>query len=124
VVWSDDLEAALLLATIERKPVIIDFTADWCVACKELDHYTFSDPAVMAAFRDFILVRIDLTDSASEVNQRHQKEYAIFGLPSVTFLTPDGERLADLTVTGFVQAQVFLDVLARAREASHPPAGM
>jgi thiol:disulfide interchange protein DsbD len=124
VVWSDDLEAALLLASMERKPVIIDFTADWCVVCRELDHYTFSDPAVVAAFRDFILVRIDLTDSASEANQRYQREYVIFGLPNVTFLTPEGVRLADLTVTGFVKAQEFLAVLARAREASHPPAGM
>ncbi len=124
VVWSDDLEAALLLASMERKPVIIDFTADWCVACQELDHYTFSDPAVVAAFREFILVRIDLTDSASQANQRYQREYAIFGLPSVTFLTPEGKRLAELTVTGFVKAPEFLTLLARAREASQPPAGM
>ncbi len=69
VVWSDDPEAALLLASIERRPVIIDFTADWCVACKELDHYTFSDPQVVAAFRDFLLVRIDMTDAASPENE-------------------------------------------------------
>ena len=43
VEWSDDLEAALMLAGIEQKPVMIDFTADWCIACKELDHLTFSE---------------------------------------------------------------------------------
>jgi thiol:disulfide interchange protein DsbD len=124
VVWSDDPEAALLLASIERRPVIIDFTADWCVACKELDHYTFSDPQVVAAFRDFLLVRIDMTDAASPENEAFRQRYSIYGLPSVTFLTPDGEMLDGLTVTGFVRAPEFLSILTRALEASGRASGM
>ncbi len=118
VTWSDDLEAALVLAGIEGKPVMIDFTADWCAACKELDHRTFSDPAVVEAFSDFILVRIDMTDNTDPRNQEYTARYEIFGLPSVTFLTPQGEMLQEHTVTGFVRAPEFLDILGRVREAA------
>ena len=116
--WTDDMEAALLLAGIERRPVMIDFTADWCIACKELDHFTFSDPEVVGVLQEFILVRIDMTDATTPANKEYQRRYEIYGLPSVTFLTPDGEMLGDLTVTGFVKAPEFLDILRRAQQAS------
>jgi thiol:disulfide interchange protein DsbD len=121
VEWSDDLEAALMLAEIEQKPVMIDFTADWCIACKELDHYTFSDPSVIEAFRNFILVRIDMTDDATPENREYQQRYEIYGLPSVTFLTPSGEMLEDFTVTGFLKAPRFLEYLNGSLAASKNP---
>ncbi len=116
--WTEDMEAALLLAEIEQRPVMIDFTADWCIACKELDHYTFSDPTVVEVLKSFLLVRIDMTDSATPENKEYQRRYEIYGLPSVTFLTPAGEMLKDLTVTGFMKAPEFLDILNRVVEAS------
>lgn len=116
--WGDDLEAALLLADIEQKPVIIDFTADWCIACKELDHNTFSDPEVIAAFQNFILVRIDMTDNSDPRNQEYTRQYEIYGLPSVTFLTPAGKMLEDYKVTGFIKVPNFLEILNQALEAS------
>jgi len=118
VTWSDDLDAALILAEIEGKPVMVDFTADWCVACKELDHRTFSDPAVIEAFADFILVRIDMTDNTDPRNQEYTGRYEIFGLPSITFLTPGGEMLREYKVTGFMRAPEFLAILEAVREAS------
>ncbi|MFO7769106.1 MAG: protein-disulfide reductase DsbD [bacterium] len=116
--WGEDLEAALQTAEREEKPVVVDFTADWCVACKELDHFTFSDPRVVEAFRDFILVRVDMTDDTSPKNREYQREYEIYGLPSVTFLTPAGEKMDDLTVTGFMKAPRFLEILEEARSRS------
>ncbi len=121
VVWNDDLEAALFLAGVENKPVMIDFTADWCTACHELDRRTFSDPAVVAAFSGFILVRIDMTDNTDPRNQEYTRRYEIFGLPSVTFLNPAGDMLGDFKVTGFMKAPEFLEILNGVREASKNP---
>jgi thiol:disulfide interchange protein len=78
----------------------------------------------VAAFRDFLLVRIDMTDAASPENEAFRQRYSIYGLPSVTFLTPDGEMLDGLTVTGFVRAPEFLSILTRALEASGRASGM
>jgi len=116
--WGDDVEAALILSEIEGKPVMIDFTADWCVACKELDHFTFSDPAVVEVLKGFILVRVDLTDNNDPKNQEYYPRYEIYGLPSVTFITPSGELLSDLKVVGFVKADRFLETLNAVLEAS------
>lgn len=116
--WGDDVDAALILSEIEGKPVMIDFTADWCVACKELDHRTFSDPAVVEVLKEFILVRVDLTDNKNPKNQEYYPRYEIYGLPSVTFITPSGEMLSDQKVVGFVRADRFLDTLNAVLEAS------
>lgn len=119
--WGDDLEAALFLAEMEQKPVMIDFTADWCTACKELDRYTFSDPAVIEAFQQFILVRIDMTDRSNPQNEELRRQYNILSLPSVTFLAPSGEMLPDYTVSGFVRGPEFLEILQGVLEAPKNP---
>jgi len=116
--WGDDVDAALILGEIEGKPVMIDFTADWCVACKELDHITFSDPAVVEVLQQFILVRVDLTDNDDPRNQEYYPRFEIYGLPSVTFLTPAGEMLADQKVIGFVRPERFLETLNAVLAAS------
>jgi thiol:disulfide interchange protein DsbD len=117
LVWGDDVDAALILSEIEGKPVMIDFTADWCVACQELDHFTFSDPAVVEVLQEFILVRVDLTES-NEANQEYYSRFEIYGLPSVTFLTPSGEMLTEHKVIGFVNAERFLETLNAVLAAS------
>jgi thiol:disulfide interchange protein DsbD len=118
VAWNDDLEAALFLAEMDRKPVMVDFTADWCIECRELDHSTFSDPDVIEEFKKFILVRIDLTDEADPKNEEFRRRYSILSLPSVTFLTPSGEMLPDFTLRGFIRAPEFLEILQGVLEAS------
>jgi len=104
--WGDDVDAALIISEMEGKPVMIDFTADWCVACRELDHLTFSDPAVVEVLQQFILVRVDLTNNDDPKNQEYYPRFEIYGLPSVTFLTPAGEMLPDQKVIGFVKPRI------------------
>ncbi len=103
---------------MDGKPVMIDFTADWCVACLELDHFTFSDPAVIEVFKQFILVRIDMTDRSDPKNTELQRQYNILSLPAVTFLTPSGEVLSDYTINGFIKAPEFLGILQGVLDAS------
>ena len=97
-------------------PLLIDFSADWCVACKELERYTFSDPRVIELARSFVTVRVDATERTAEIRAL-EKTYGIVGLPWVVFVSPDGRLLSDLTVTGFVEADAMLDRMRRALPA-------
>jgi thiol:disulfide interchange protein DsbD len=107
VVWDSDLEASLTASAGSGKPVIIDFTADWCAACKELEHFTYTDPAVIQCSADFEPVMLDMT-ATNDANAALQKRYAVKGLPAVFFICPGGEVLNDLTLQGFEPADRFL----------------
>ncbi|MFM7204434.1 MAG: protein-disulfide reductase DsbD family protein [Myxococcota bacterium] len=105
--WSTDYEAKLAQARAENRPVLIDFTAEWCAACKELEHDTFTDARVIRAAQDFITIRVDGTDETPLFTGLKEK-YGILGLPYVVFIDPNGEKLEPLTVTGFVKPDEFL----------------
>jgi thiol:disulfide interchange protein DsbD len=102
----------LSAATTEGKPLMIDFTAEWCAACHEMEKLTYTDPAVIAASEGFVPVMIDCTDKASPIVKAVQEKYGVRGLPTVVFALPDGTIL-DRTV-GFVEAGDFEKVMARA----------
>ena len=112
--WMSDHAAGLERAASEGKPVIIDFTADWCAACKELEHYTYSDGAVIAESERFVMVMIDATRSTEPVKAL-LAEYDVKGLPTVAFIDSKGERRHELTVTGFIQAEPFLEIMRAVR---------
>lgn len=110
IAWGSDHDGALDRAAAEGRPVIIDFTADWCAACKELEHYTYSDASVIGESRRFEMVMIDATRSTDEVN-RLKDLYEVRGLPTVVFIDSNGERVSGHTVTGFVEAEPFLGLM-------------
>lgn len=123
--WIPDEEAGLRASADQGVPAVIDFYADWCAACKELDEYTFSDARVVAAAgKDFIPIKIDTTERMSTTAEEKtrfaelKKKYAVRGLPKVVFVRPDGTVIEELAITGFVKADVFLERLTRAKEAS------
>jgi thiol:disulfide interchange protein DsbD len=110
IVWGDDYHAALSRAKSEHRPVLVDFGASWCGACKELEQRTFSDPRVVREGRRFIPVRIDL--SPGKVNKEKQDllaSYAQRGLPLVVLHKPTGEVAS--RVTSFVEPEAFLDLM-------------
>ncbi len=89
----DDVDAAFQLAQETNKPVMIDFWAEWCAACKELDHKTFSQPEIYKFVnRDFIALKIDGTEITDEVKQVWKK-FGVKGLPTVVFMDPDGKEI-------------------------------
>ena len=106
--WATDHEASLARASEEGKPVIVDFTADWCAACKELEHFTSTDAQVIALSERFVPVMIDATDGNDPVANALLKKYDVKGLPTVLFLAPDGTVDEALTLTGFEPATPFL----------------
>jgi thioredoxin:protein disulfide reductase len=107
IVFRDGTLAELRAAAAQGRPVFVDFSADWCVSCHELERVTFANPAVIQAARDFHVFRVDLTRFNSAEAQEWRKEFAIRGLPTVVFLAPDGREVLEARVEGFVPATDF-----------------
>jgi thioredoxin:protein disulfide reductase len=91
----------------EGKPVMIDFYADWCAQCKELDKYTYTDSEVIELSKDLNNIKIDLTQTNEEITTN----FGIKGLPVVVFLDAEGNELKELRVTGFMKPADFKDIL-------------
>jgi thiol:disulfide interchange protein DsbD len=116
VTWGDDESAALIAAAAQDRPIILDFTADWCAACKELEHLTYTDPAVVSCAGDFVPVMVDGTEDTPTFSALRQK-YGFQGLPAVYFICPGGAVVENLTLKGFEPADKFLSKMNRAIKA-------
>lgn len=114
--WVREHDAGLIAGRTASRPVILDFTADWCQACKELEHLTYTDPAVVQCAGEFQPVMVDGTKDTPEF-QNLRDHYGFKGLPAVYFICPEGKLLSDLTLTGFEPADEFLAKMNRALHA-------
>ncbi|MBD3265088.1 protein-disulfide reductase DsbD [bacterium] len=104
----NDIDKGLAMAKEEKKPVMIDFYADWCAACKELDAFTYSDDRVEEELKDYVNIKVDY--ESPEVNKDELKEeYNIPGLPLVVFYDSKGNRLPDKRITGYMGPDKFLE---------------
>ena len=94
------------------RPVLLDFYADWCVSCKEMELYTYSDPRVAAKMSGFLLLKADVT--ANDADARALlKRFGLFGPPGILFFDRSGALIPRATVIGFQNAERFLASLAR-----------
>ena len=109
----DALDLRLAAAKTAGKPVMLDFYADWCVSCKEMERFTFADPQVAARLQQMILLQADVTAN-SDADKALLKRFGLFGPPGIIFFEAGGRELADLRVVGFQSAQQFLPTLERA----------
>jgi thiol:disulfide interchange protein DsbD len=99
-----ELEAALKATD---RPVMLDFYADWCVSCKEMEHLTFSDPTVQPRMANALLLQADVTDNSADARAL-LKRFGLFGPPGVLFFDKQGREQADARVVGFVPALGFV----------------
>jgi thiol:disulfide interchange protein DsbD len=113
--WLPYSEQLLEKAKSEKKPVIVDFGANWCAACKELDEQTFKDIRVQTLAPQFLLLRYDATNSSAELDALKEK-YDIVGLPTLLFFNSKGELQKDLTLTAFEEAEPFVQRMNTALE--------
>ena len=102
-----ELRLAVKAANQQGKTVMVDLYADWCVACKEFEHYTFNKQNVKLALANTKLLQIDLTDTGSTSGREIMSHFNIFGLPSILFFDLQGKELTQNRVTGFMNANEF-----------------
>ena len=100
--WAVYSNEAVIAAQKENKPVIIDFFAEWCAACHELEEKTFSTDEFKELSRDFRLLKFDATEDNEQISQV-LKKYQVKGLPSVLFINRNGTLLNELTFTQFLE---------------------
>jgi thiol:disulfide interchange protein DsbD len=105
-----DLDRQLQAAA--GRPVMVDFYADWCVSCKEMDKYTFSDEQVRRDLAGFVLLKADVTANSDD-DQALLKRFGIFGPPTTAFFGPQGGECPNFRLVGFVPAEEFTQHLAQ-----------
>jgi thiol:disulfide interchange protein DsbD len=93
--------------------IMLDFYADWCVSCKEMERFTFADAAVQAKLKPVLLLQADVTAN-SEADQALLKHYGLYGPPAILFFDAQGKELGDFRVTGYQDAARFLQSLQAA----------
>ncbi len=108
IAWQPYSDQALERARASGGPVVIDFYADWCIVCLEMDRLVFADPRVVEAAGDLVMLKADLTDSRSFGAASLAFQYGIRGFPTVVFIGPDGKERGDLRIVQFVPPEAIL----------------
>jgi thioredoxin:protein disulfide reductase len=109
----EDLQAKVAQASAAGKTVMLDFYADWCVSCKEMEKYTFTDAAVQTALANTVLLRADVTKNDA-TDQALLKHFGIFGPPTIAFYDAAGAEQRNYRVVGYMKAGDFAAVLRQA----------
>lgn len=105
---TDDLDAALVAAAANGKSAMLDFYADWCVSCIEMEHYTFTDAGVQSALSNTVLLQADVTAN-DEADQALLQRFGVFGPPTIIFFDTDGSQRHGYEVVGYMKAKAFED---------------
>src|SRR5919198_1052068 len=107
-------DSALARARQEGRPVMIDFFADWCAACNELDHKTYVAPPVVKESDRFLKIKVDGTREEDAITQLYER-FGVLGLPTVAFVASDGKILDAPRVTGFLGPDQFAAEMKKVR---------
>ena len=112
-----DLDREVAQAKAQGESVLVDFSADWCTSCKEMERYTFSDSSVQQALRRTVLLRADVTANNAE-DQALLRRFGIFGPPTIAFYGADGQERTQYRVVGYMKADAFAARTRAALDAS------
>ncbi|MGM0506671.1 MAG: cytochrome c biogenesis protein CcdA [Bacteroidota bacterium] len=116
VIWEPYSDQRLEEALSDGDPVMIDFYADWCIPCLELDRVTFTDPDVIEEAETFVRLKADMTQYESEESRELRERFEIAGVPTILFLDQTGEEARDERVVGFLGPNPFLERMHRSLE--------
>jgi thiol:disulfide interchange protein DsbD len=120
--WLTDEKAALAKAAADGKPLLIDFGAEWCAGCKELEDRTFPDPTVRTEAQRFVALHVDATDDENQEVNRLKDKYGVKGLPTVIMTGKDGKER--LRFNEFVPAEKFYGAMKCSQADSGEVVGM
>ncbi len=115
----DGVEQALAAAKTNNKPVMLDFYADWCVSCKELEETTFKDSNVINALGETVLLQADLTAN-DDKDKALMTHYNIYGPPQIVFFNTEGKEITALRLAGYEAAIPFMERLDSFKQAATP----
>lgn len=108
----DGLQEVVAQASTEQRPVMLDFYADWCVSCKEMEAFTFADAGVQRLLANAIVIQADVTAN-DRADQALLKHFDLFGPPGIIFFDKFGKELPAARIVGFMPAEKFTDHLQR-----------
>ena len=107
--WEQFSETQVLNAKAQSKPLIMDFYADWCIPCLELEHKTFTDAEVISSTKDFVRLKVDLTHFDSPESEALRKKFNISGVPTIVFIDKTGQEVVSSRVVGYLPPKDFLE---------------
>jgi thioredoxin:protein disulfide reductase len=109
-----ELEARIEQANANNQPVMLDFYADWCISCKEMEAYTFTDPNVKQTLAGFVLLQADVTKQ-SEADKALLTKYNLIGPPAILFFNGSQQESQSLRVIGYQDAKTFIKTLQQVK---------
>jgi thiol:disulfide interchange protein DsbD len=114
--WQSYSSQLMQQAKDEGKPVILDFYADWCIPCKELDNFTFSDQRILSQSENFVMLKADLTHFRDDQTSVIRDQFKIKGVPTIVFIDRKGREIDNLRLIEFEEADGFLKRMTEALE--------
>jgi len=115
--WYHYSPTVLNQAETDGRPVILNFHADWCSPCLQLDQFTFSDERVIESTKSFLMMKVDITDYESVDAKNIREQFGVTGVPEIIFLNSTGNEVQETRVIGYLGAEKFLQLLRSVNSA-------
>jgi thioredoxin:protein disulfide reductase len=109
ITWEQFSESRIAEAKAQNKPVLMDFYADWCIPCLELEKKTFTDATVISATAEFVRLKVDLTHFDSPESEALRKKFNIAGVPTIVFIDKNGSEVVSSRVVGYLPPAEFIE---------------
>lgn len=121
MVWEQYHAGILEEARAAGQPAILDFYADWCIPCHELDQFTYSDPQVMTLLNSFRRIKVNATSVDTDEIREVGSRFDVFGVPTIIFLDEKGSEVQSARIDGFVDAEEFMSIIRSSSLAKYAP---